>query len=211
MNALVLTMVLGQVCFTPSDSQPGWKSVEIPFETPDLAAPDGIEQYRPGEQYEIVDEHPKIFLQGEKHGPGRTTFRLHPGSGACDFEVQFAKPLRGANVEVSAWGPRGAMTLRAKDRVGGTLVRTSWGKDGVSVVDIVVHDHFRDAPVLERWRAVCRDGSPVRESASGRWLEYFQPLGAPVTLCNRPHASMRVNGDSLRAVRHVTPVTLARQ
>ena len=73
MTPMMLTaLLLGQVCFTPSDARPGWKRALIPDDAPRLAAPDGIDQYRSAEAYQTVNEYPMASLQGWTGRVGKT-------------------------------------------------------------------------------------------------------------------------------------------
>ncbi len=212
MTPMMLTaLLLGQVCFTPSDARPGWKRALIPDDAPRLAAPDGIDQYRSAEAYQTVNEYPMASLQGWTGRVGKTEFQLIPGAGACELELEFAEPLRGAKVSITAPGPKGPMVFMREARQAGKVLRAKWGKDGVPLVDVVVHDHFRKDPVLQRWKAVCIAPVVLTETTAERWLTYLQPAGLPLTLCERPGATMQVHGDPGTMNVNAASVALTRQ
>lgn len=204
MSALILMAVLSaepQTCFWPVDGSPGWKQVSLPREAEALAAPDGVDQFRSDETVEVVDDHPQVFLAGSQHFGGKTAFELTPGNGACRLEVQFKAALRGAKVDVSAWGSNGSMALKREERVAGSSLSASWGDVGVRAISVQVHDHMRDEPVVASWRTSCQlpaNRLPVGDAFRlGRSLYYYQPSGARVALCQRPGAVMRVKGNNL--------------
>lgn len=206
---LLATVMLGQVCFTPSDARPGWKRVMIPNDAPRLAAPDGVDQYRSAEAYETVNEYRAASLAGWSGRMGKTEFELVPGAGACELEVEFTEPLRGAKVSMSSSGTSPLRALMPEKRQPGKTVRTKWGSD-VPQVKVIVHDHFRKSPVIQRWKTVCTVPVNYNETQADRWLTYLQPVGKPVQLCERPGATMRVHGDPKTLGANVVWVTLTR-
>src|SRR5204863_4756369 len=142
------------------------------------------------EPVDLVDDHPAAFLAGTRYHDGHTAFALRPGTGACAVEIAFRSPLRGAKVDVSAWGEAGTMTLMHEERVGGSVLQLHWGEAGVRELNVTVHDHLREDPVIERWKSSCR--MPAEKLAVsdayrlGHSLYYLQPPGPAVVLCNKP-------------------------
>jgi hypothetical protein len=206
MSALLMTLLLAApdaLCFYPRDGEPGWKVVTVPPEAPALAAPDGVDQFRPGESVEVTSEHAGILISGARYHEGRTQFELKPGDGACHLDVTFAESLRGAKVDVTAWTDNGTTVLRREDRMPGATLQVAWGDIGVHGLYIDVHNHLRESPILESWRSVCRVDAgrlPVSDAFRlGRSLYYYQPRGPRVMLCNRPDAVLKVRASSLPA------------
>jgi hypothetical protein len=206
MSALVMVALLAApdtMCFFPRDPEPGWKVVTVPPEAPALAAPDGVDQFRPGDTVELLSDHPGVLLSGAQYHAGRTDFEVKPGEGACQLALTFAHSLRGAKVDVTAWTDNGTTILKREDHVPGASLQLAWGDIGVHSVYVTVHNHLRETPVLEGWSSVCRIDAgklPVSESFRlGRSLYYYQPRGPRVVLCNRPEAVLRVRAASLPA------------
>jgi hypothetical protein len=206
MSALLMTVLLAApeaMCFYPRDGEPGWKVVTVPPEAPALAAPDGVDQFRPGETVELLSDHPGLLLAGAQYHAGRTDFEVKPGDGACDVALTFVTPLRGAKVDVTAWTDNGTMILKREERVPGATLQLAWGDMSVHALYVTVHNHLREPPVLSGWSSACRLEAgrlPVSESFRlGHSLYYLQPHGPRVVLCNRPEAVLRVRAASLPA------------
>ncbi|MBL8954097.1 MAG: hypothetical protein JNK82_25195 [Myxococcaceae bacterium] len=201
--AFVMTVLSADpACFVPRDATPGWKQVTLPANAPALAAPEGVPQFRSGQDVEVVDVHPGLWLSGSHYSPGLTRFTLKPGDGACSLSVVFKERLRGAKVDVEAWGPGGNMTLVHEERVAGTKLEVGWGNPGVREVYVTVHDHLRDAPVLQEWSSRCvvnASSLPVSDAYRLRGsLYYLQPAqNVVVPLCNKPEVHMRVYAGQL--------------
>ena len=203
MGPLVLAVALSASppCFVPADTRPGWKQVTLPIDARFLAAPEGVEQFRTGDPVEVADDHPYVYLGGWSHHGGRTHFELTPPVGACTVEIWFKERLRGAKVDVSAWGASGTMTLIDEERVAGDTLRVTWGDTGVRSVTVVVHDHMREAPIIQSWKSTCRVDSaklPVSEAFQlGHSLYYLQTEDRVTPLCNKADVPMRVRSASL--------------
>ena len=129
-----IAVVVAATCFAPNDAAPGWKQVALPDDARALAAPEGVAQFRSDEWVTVVDERSELFLSGAESFGGRTSFELTLGEGGRSLEVHFERPLRGAKVDVTAWGPMGAMTLMNEQRVGGATLALTWGANDVRVV-----------------------------------------------------------------------------
>ncbi len=204
MSPLFVAMLLAAdpACFVPKDASPGWKQVTLPANAPALAAPEGVPQFRTDQPVEVVDHHPGVFLAGSHYTPGLTRFTLVPAEGACTLEVVFRDRLRGAKVDVEAWGPAGTMSLLHEERVPGTRLEVRWGDPGVREVYVTVHDHLRDSPVLAQWTSTCTVNAsslPVSDAYRlRRSLYYLQPsMHELVPLCNKPEVRMRVSSNNL--------------
>lgn len=213
MGALLLILLAAPPCYQPKDVTAGWKQVALPEEAPFLAATGKVEQFRSGAGVSVTDEHEVLFLAGEHPFPGRTVFDFVLGEGGRSLKVEFEHPLRGAKVDVTAWGPGGKLTLLREQRTAGSSLALTWGANDVQRVSIEVHEHLREGPVLRAYRSV-RWVSGGRLSTSPafrlpRSLYYLQPEGTPVRLCNEPRAELKVwSGGPSEEVEPV-PVSLA--
>jgi hypothetical protein len=97
-------------------------------------------------------EAPRAY-QGLVHGSlGKATFAFTVPPRARRLEVEFAQPLRGARVDADthAWA-RTFPALRDR-RVGGAAVTVDWSEPDVDRLELTVHEHFRDRPVVRGWR-----------------------------------------------------------
>jgi hypothetical protein len=214
MTALSLLWLAAAPCFAPSDGTAGWKQVALPEDAPSLAAPLGCQQFRSGERVSVVDERTDLFLAGTKTVLGRTSFDFVLGSGGHSLELRFAHPLRGAKVDVTAFGAQGMLQLMNEERVAGDRLSLTWGNNEVSAVTVRVHGHLRQAPTVQSYRAVRRvSASSLHESETFglvRSLYYLQPPGAPVTLCDEPSLLLTVSPGSPAASARPSPVSLRR-
>lgn len=214
MALLVAMWLAAAPCFTPNDATPGWKQVALPDEARSLAAPVGVEQFRSDEWVTVVDERSELFLAGEHRAPGRTSFDFALGEGGRSLEVHFERPLRGAKVDVTAWGPVGTMTLMHEERVGGATLALAWGLNDVREVTVRVHDHLRQAPVVRRLRTVRRlAATALHESPAFKLthsLYYRQPVGPAVTLCEEPARELTLPPGAPPREALPTPVSLRR-
>lgn len=203
MLALIITLTLGAdpVCFVAKDAEPGWKQVVIPAETPALAASVEIDQFRPGDEVEVIDDHLDVFLAGSHIDLGRTFFELNSCGGACRLEATFRDPLRGTKVDVTSWALGQPMSLLNEQRLPGKQLNVQWSDLGQRQIAIRVHNHLRDDPVLQSWVTTCRlnaDKLPVSDAYRlTRSLYYFQPRGSPVLLCERPGVVPKVHRKNL--------------
>jgi hypothetical protein len=185
-----IAVVVAATCFAPNDAAPGWKQVALPDDARALAAPEGVAQFRSDEWVTVVDERSELFLSGAESFGGRTSFELTLGEGGRSLEVHFERPLRGAKVDVTAWGPMGAMTLMNEQRVGGATLALTWGANDVRVVTVRVHEHLRERPVVRAYRSVRQAPAATLHDSPAfrlpRSLYYLQPVGPLVTLCDEP-------------------------
>lgn len=213
MGALLLILLAAPPCYQPKDVTAGWKQVALPEEAPFLAATGKVEQFRSGARVSVTDEHEALFLAGEHPFPGRTVFDFVLGEGGRSLKVEFEHPLRGAKVDVTAWGPGGTRTLLREQRTPGSSLALTWGMNDVRRVFITVHEHLREGPLLrayrtERWVPGERlSASPAFHLA--RSLYYLQPEGGPVRLCNEPKAALQVWSGGPPKGTEPVPVSLA--
>lgn len=214
MSALIALLLTAAPCFLPDDASPGWKQVALPDDARSLSAPANIDQFRSDGWVTIVDERSEQYLAGEKVFPGRTLFVFPTGEGATSFEVRFTRPLRGAKVDVIAWGAAGEMTLMHEQRVGGDTLSLTWGAAGVRNLTVRVHEHLRESPVVHGYRAVRRvPASTLNDSPAFRLprsLYYLQPNGPAVTLCEDPGIQATVHPGAPPPNAQPTPVSLRR-
>jgi hypothetical protein len=209
---LLTSLLLAAPCFVPEDATPGWKQAALPREAPALAAPAGVPQFRSGEWLAVVDDRSELYLAGVPALPGSTRFDFELGAGGRSLELRFEQPLRGAKVDVSAWGPSGPMTLLHEQRVGASTLTLAWGANDVESVSVRVHQHLREPPVVRGLRSVRR----LRASALplgppfklARSLYYLQPPGQPVRLCQEPDRSLELPPGAPAPGEEPTPVSL---
>ena len=196
MTPLLAMLLAAAPCYFPVDGSPGWKQVSLPPDAPALAAPPDVAQFRTESTVELLDDHPQVYLTASRVGWGRSQFELTPGTGACTLDLELTAPLRGAKVDVSAWGSDGTMTLMHEERVAGPALHLSWGESGVRTVWVVIHDHLREEPVIAHWRSACTVDAarlPVSDAFRlGRSLYYHQPVGGRVPLCQSPETVLRM-------------------
>lgn len=215
MEALLALTLAAGACFRPTDATPGWKQVALPPEAPALSAPAGVPQFRPGEPVTVTGAHPGAARASEGHRPGSTVFAFPVGPGAHELTVRFAHPLRGAAVDVDAWGPQGALPLWRAERVPGDALALRWGDAEVREVQVRVHQHLREPPVVRGWESVrVLPGEALVASAAFRLprsLYYLQPRGPAVLLCDDPGRGLGVpEGEVPPEAATPVPVSLER-
>jgi len=176
-----LLLVLA-ACFTPADQTPGWKA--FPLEHgPALAAGPELEQFRAGEKAHIVDRSPGLLV--EEHAEGLSTrYSIAAGDGAQSFTLDFASPLRGAQVDVEAEAGLSRFRLSTA-RVNGSHVSGRWNVPGVRRVEVVVHHHLRGRPAVTGL-AVERLAVVPAPGASPGTLYVLHPGGLRLELCDAP-------------------------
>ena len=214
MSALLAVLLTAAPCYLPNDASPGWKQVALPDDARSLSAPAHVDQFRSDAWVTIVDERSEQYRAGEHVFGGRTSFDFPLGEGGQSLEVRFERPLRGAKVDVTAWGPEGTMTLMHEQRVGGEKLSLTWGVTDVRSVTVRVHEHLRESPVVRGYRGVRRvPASTLNDSPAfqlPRSLYYLQPLGPAVTLCEDPGAQATVHPGAPPRGAQPTPVSLRR-
>src|SRR5262249_22599860 len=88
----------GAACYHAPAGERGWKEVKLPRAAPHLAAPDGLDQYRPGEPYVVWKEHAPQWPAPD--GLGATDYWFLLERGQVAIEIDFAARLGGAQVDV---------------------------------------------------------------------------------------------------------------
>jgi len=211
-TALILIGLAQAPCFTASDASPGWKQVTLSEELRGLAAPEGIEQFRPEQPVTITESRSGLYLLGIDDGVGVSAFGFKLEEGARSVEVRFTQPLRGAKVDVDAEGEFGRMSLLREERVGGTTLPLLWGMREVKKVVVRVHQHLRKTPIVDGFTSVRSVRiEQLGVSAAFRLkgsLYYLQPVGEPVPLCVAPTRTMGVRPGSPGREDEPTPVLL---
>lgn len=197
---MILAIVLAQ-CFVLEDPTPGWKQVTLPAEAPQLAAPDGYEQFRSGDPVTVTHDMAAIFRNTWKSSPGKHEFEFMLPPGARTLTVRFSQPLYGAKVDVVMEGQRGRMAVLNEKRIEGNQLDLGVALPDASKVMISVHSHLRGAPTLS-FAEVVRVIVPGQSAdlppqlTLGRSLYVLKAPG-PLTLCQNPGQSLRINARSL--------------
>ncbi|MBL8935329.1 MAG: hypothetical protein JNM69_12305 [Archangium sp.] len=196
---MILAIVLAQ-CFVLEDPTPGWKQVTLPAEAPQLAAPEGYEQFRSGDPLVMTHDLESIFRNTWKSSPGKHEFEFGLAPGARTLTVQFTQPLYGAKVDVVLEGRRGRMAVMNEKRIEGDRLELGIALPEATTARVSVHSHLRGAPTLSfaevesvsRPRAI----DLPAQFTLGRSLFVLKGSG-PLTLCQRPAQQLRINARSL--------------
>jgi len=214
MGALLSVLLAAGPCYLPEDASAGWKQVALPDDARALAPPAGVPWFRSGEGATVVDSRSELYLAGAAASPGQTRFDFAVGPGGRALDVEFQQSLRGAKVDVTAWGPAGTLTLLREERVGGAALALRWGENDVEGVTVRVHQHLREAPVVRGFRAVRRvPAAALHPSAAfklARSLYYRQPPGPKVTLCQEAGSEASLPAGALGPEEVPVPVSLVR-
>jgi hypothetical protein len=101
----------------------------------------------------------EVVDQGERGG---VRYRVHlppadAGGGARHLAISFERPLDGAKIDAVAAGRGNAQPLAHDRRVGGSRVDLPLGTMRWESVDVVVHHHLRQPPIV---RAVLLAAGP---------------------------------------------------
>lgn len=197
---MILAIVLSQ-CFVLEDPTPGWKQVTLPADAPQLAAPDGYEQFRSGDPVTVTHDMAAIFRNTWKSSPGKHEFEFTLPPGARTLTVQFSQPLSGAKVDVVLEGNRGRMAVLNEKRIEGDRLELGIALPDASRAMISVHSHLRGAPTLslaevERVIVPNQSADVPAQFALGRSLFVLKATG-PLTLCQHPGQPLRINARSL--------------
>jgi hypothetical protein len=205
-RALWLTVLLagcgaGEPCFV-AEAGSGWRRVPLPAEAPELAAPDGVEQFRSDEPA-IVWDTPEVGSRGRRVS-GSSLFSF-TSEGEEALALEFVQPLGGARVD-AVLDDIGQPLMSGK-RVAGRTLRLEWAIPGDHVVRVRVHNHLRTEPVVQSLRRGhrVRVRGPTAEYRMPGSL-YFRSRGEPLTLCPAPGRTLDVAAESLAGT--VEPVRL---
>ncbi len=205
MSALLVAVLLTQApvtlvstsphCYVADDRTAGWKEAAIPNGAPALAAPDGVEQFRSGEDAWVVRGPTVSGYSTDRRGWGTVALHFPVPKHTTKLDVRFAQRLDGMRVEVVGSGGWVAnVPLQAERRYTGTALSLEWTAKGVEQVTIVLHHHMRAAPVVAEWSSARREPMRTWEPKKLSWL---QPAGAAVELCDAPGRPLRVNLENL--------------
>lgn len=187
LDLLASLMIAG--CWVPTNQSPGWRAFQIPTEAPALKAVGATEQLRGGERLVLVDRSPQV-LANEWRETGRTRFALELASGATSATVRFQRPLRGARVEVLAHLEGRSLTVRDAREAGAQLSLSGW-PSGSRWLEVVVHHHLRERPVVHEAVLERRAEAPVAGTRPG--VLYVRHPGARrLELCDAPNIELRL-------------------
>ena len=215
MSPLLFSMLLA-ACFTPNDATPGWKQVTLPPQSSSLAAPAGIDQFRPGEPAKAFELNPSRFEGVESYDEGSTTFSFNVAPDSRRLELSFHEPLRGAKVDASLFVGSRQYPLLDEKRVKSEQLVLEWQIPEAARLVVRVHQHFRKRPLMTRWLLV-RDLVVANEpTISGNFkveqsLYYRQPPGVPVELCDAPGRVLELDLRQLPASAQPRSVQLTRK
>jgi hypothetical protein len=194
-----LPLLLLAQCLTPADQTAGWKHTPIPHGAPALAAPADVEQFRTGEPALVVDRDESFEHTSDKH-TGSLDLFFRPPRNSQHLRITFAHRLDGMKVDAAVVDRRGLkMPLLDGHRVGGSELGLDWGHAEVAQVQVTLHHHLREAPVVYGWRAGSwetpseLDGAPEAFRTPGT-LHWRHPGGRTVSLCNAPDRRLEVWG-----------------
>jgi hypothetical protein len=198
-SALLLSTTPVRPCYVPADQTAGWKRVALPDAAPALAAPFELEQFRAGERAFLSEVDPQGTYLGatEGHfGRMRYTFRLPKGT--SQLELEFLDSLNGAKVDVTAYLGTREYPLLSERRQHGEQLVLQWNVEGVDTLEVQVHNHLRERPVVRHWR-VGRQVVPSQEASvptafhASRALYFLHPGGRRIELCDTPNQPMRLS------------------
>jgi hypothetical protein len=221
MGALVSTLVLWVAaaqpagpCFVPVDQSAGWKQVVLPADAPSLAAPDDIDQFRPYEAARVFDSDAWTFAGTDEPVPGRLDYRFRMAKGSQRLELEFLEPLRGAKVDIIAYSGGRELPLLRERRVAGQSLDTAWSVPDVDTVVVSVHHHFREKPVVARWKVtrqevLANDPDVPASFKLGRSLYYRQPENRRIELCQAPGRTLGLELKNLESKAMPVPVNVA--
>jgi hypothetical protein len=203
--ALLVPVLAGQICVTPPDQTAGWKRLDIPDDSPALAAPRDVEQFRVGEAGWLLERDPSAYQGIGRQHAGQTTYHFKIPKEGRRLDVRFAEDLRGAKVDAVVLAGGRPYNLLDGRRVGDAQLSVEWGVPGVDGLDITVHHHLRPVPVVAAW-TIARwidlgaqlDISPAFRVT--RSLYYRHPGGRTVELCNLQGQTLTVERGSLVGV-----------
>lgn len=201
-------------CFTPSDQTAGWKQVTLPEGAAALAAPEGIDQFRPDEPARVLESDPRAYLGGSPRGLGKTQFDFHAPQGSRSLALAFSYPLRGAKVDVVGFAGGRSYPLLSERRIAGAELDLQWDIPGLDTLSVTVHEHFRESPVVKSWRierltTLADDPDLPASFKLGRSLYFRHPGGRRLELCEAPGRTPEVDKKSLEGASRPVSVNLA--
>lgn len=201
-------------CFVPADPSPGWKLVVLPENAPALAAPEGVDQFRPHEPARVLQSDSSLYSGSRESLPGRLEldFALPPDSRR--LELEFLEPLQGAKVDATLYAGNRVLPLVRDKRLAGEALELEWDVPDVTSLEVSVHYHLRGKPALRRWRVVrqavlASDASVPPAFKLGRALYYRQPADRRVELCQAPERKLELDRGHLAPDAVPMPVNLA--
>lgn len=197
----LVSLVLAQ-CFVMNDPTPGWKQITLPSNAPQLAAPDGYEQFRASDTATVTHELTDVLRNSYRAGLGRQTFDFALPSGTKTVTLRFSQPLHSAKVDAVVEGYRGRMSLMDERRTSGSELVLQVPLPEANRAIVTVHYHLRDVPNLDA-ATVDRRVVPLTASDFPAQLKlenslYVRSFGGPLTLCQRPTQAMTVTARGLQ-------------
>lgn len=198
-SALLLSGTPVGPCYVPSDQTAGWKRVALPDAAPALAAPAELEQFRAGERALFTElDPPNTYLGATERNFGRMRYTFRLPKGASLLELEFLDSLNGAKVDATAYLGTREYPLLSERRQHGEKLVLEWSVEGVDTLEVQVHHHLRERPVVRHWR-VGRQVVPSQEAAlptgfqASRALYFLHPGGRRIELCDTPRQRMRLS------------------
>jgi hypothetical protein len=173
--------------------------VELPDAAPALAAPFELEQFRAGERALLTEmDSPNTYLGATEKRFGRMQYTFRLPKGTWSLELEFLDSLNGAKVDATAYLGTREYPLLSERRVHGGKLLLEWNVEGVDTLEVQVHHHLRERPVVRHWR-VGRQVVPSQEAMvppgfqASRALYFLHPGGRHIELCDTPLQRMRLS------------------
>ncbi|MDP1917908.1 MAG: hypothetical protein Q8L14_16810 [Myxococcales bacterium] len=197
----LVSLVLAQ-CFVMNDPTPGWKQITLPSNAPQLAAPDGYEQFRTADTATVTHELTDVLRNSYRSGMGRQTFDFALPTGTKTVTLRFSQPLHSAKVDAVVEGYRGRMSLLDERRMSGSELVMPIPLPEANRAIVTVHYHLRDVPNLDA-ATVDRQVVPLSASDFPEKLRlensfYVLSSGGPLELCQRPAQPMSLSAAALQ-------------
>lgn len=197
----LVSLVLAQ-CFVMTDPTPGWKQITLPSNAPQLAAPDGYEQFRTSDTATVTHELTDVLRNSYRSGLGRQTFDFALPTGTKTVTLRFAQPLHSSKVDAVVEGYRGRMSLLDERRMSGSELVLQVPLPEANRAIVTVHYHLRDVPNLDA-ATVNRHVVPLTANDFPEKLRlensfYVLSSGGPLELCQRPGQPMSLSAAALQ-------------
>lgn len=201
-GVLVSVLLAATPCFSIRSQTAGWKAVELPPQAPALAAPAGVPQFRGGESALLIEQDVRAFRGARHSRRGRVHYEFALPPGAREAELAFIEDLRGAKVDAAVWVAGRRLPLLDEKRRSGRTLRLDWNFPEASALEVVVHHHFRDRPIVSAWRfGRLVDLSSLAETPAvfrtKGFLYFRHPGGTSIELCHAPSRPMSVDRAAL--------------
>jgi len=195
-------------CLTPSDQSPGWKQVSLPKSHPTLTAPEHLAQFRTGEMALVWADAPDGYRSGHTHflhgRYGMSYPVLDPSVRLV--HIEFAEPLNGTEVDVNGYRfSLGEWSRLWHKRLRGSTLDLDWVDPGMQALEVVVHSHFRDEPLIRRVRLgqrviVDEQRWTPSQFRAPHTLYYLHPGNQTIALCDGAVALPTVDRSQLQGI-----------